>query len=99
LKRIDRESKLLLDMAASGQLPGYPSREESGSFYTDAAPSADLTEYDSRELDLLEAQLKALWAREPDMQACIPLILAAAEKSRGQEGHALPPTELYNYAM
>lgn len=103
MNRIEHETKLLFDLAATGELPGYPSTADGSSFYADfplTAPlTADLTEYSSMENDVLERQLKALWAHNSRMQACIPLILAAVEKSRGQDSHTLPPAELYNYTM
>ena len=96
---IEHEKELLLRLAAEGALPGYPEEGGEGSFYGKDTPSADLEEYFSGENDALESGLKALWADEPEMRRCIPLILAAVEKSRGREEHAVVRTELYNYSM
>lgn len=96
---IDREIELLFDMSASGELPGYPASGGENTFYSENADSADMAEYFSGENDSLERGLEALWADEPEMKKCIPLILAAVEKSRGREMHAVVRTELYNYTM
>ena len=92
---IEHEIELLLDIAAAGKLPdcSAPLQAE------DDSSGADPAEYNSGENDVLEARMQALWAREPLLQPCIPIILAAVEKSRGQESHALAQTELYNYTM
>ena len=86
-------------MCAAGELPGYPVSDRIDSCFAERMTGMDMTEYFSGENDALERRLEALWADEPQMRRCIPLLLAAVEKSREQEKHALLQTELYNYMM
>jgi len=89
---------LLMTMAAAGELPGYSASGNGDSFWQEA-PAMAMEEYFSGENDALERRLKALWAGDSRLSKCIPVILAAVEKSRGRERHELVYTELYNYTM
>lgn len=99
MKKIEKEINRLLELAATNQLPGYPAPASEGSFFSQSPAVGDLTEYNSGEMDALARQLEEIWAHAPQMKPCIPLILAAIEKSKEQETHALIQTELYNYTM
>lgn len=99
LNRIDREINTLLELSAAGELPGYKLFTEDNSFYAEAPSCRDLSEYFSGENDALERRLETLWADDAQMKKCIPIILAAVEKSRGQKTNAVVRTELYNYTM
>ena len=99
MNRIDREINTLLEMSAAGELPGYKSFTEDNSFYADKTVCRDLSEYFSGENDALERRLETLWADDTQMRKCIPIILAAVEKSRGQKTNAVVRAELYNHTM
>lgn len=100
---IEKEKKLLLEFAGSGRLPGFPEIGEGESTLGPAQPMGkgepDLCGYFSGENSTLERSLRQLWKNEPEMQACIPVILAAVEKSRGRGEQRVEAAELYNYAM
>ena len=98
MNRIDREIDLLLDIAASGKLPGYAENAGDSTFYAENAVSG-ITEHFSGEIDSLERRLNEMWAKDAALRDYIPLILAAVEKSRTHDGSAVVRTELYNYTM
>lgn len=96
---IDKEIEKLLLCARSGELPGFTDNSGAASFYCENSTCDGVKEYFSGENDALEAQLQALWKDDPQLLRCIPVIIAAVEKSRGRDAHALSPAELYNYTM
>ncbi len=91
--------KRLLELAASGSLPGYPMNDTKDTFFGESPADMDTDLYFSGENDALERQLEALWAHDGQMKQCIPILLAAVEKSRGQEEYSVAHSELYNYTM
>lgn len=99
LKEIDYEIRLLLEMSRNGALSGYPESTDDSTFYAENVPGTGMREYFSGENDAMERNLKVLWTDEAQMRKCIPLILAAVEKSRGEKSGEVLHTELYNYTM
>ena len=99
MKKIDREIIYLNKIVSESKLPGYPADVEKNSFFAEASDASGLEEYYSGENNALENELKNLWSKDTQMQQCIPIILAAVEKSREQKDRAVVQTELYNYAM
>lgn len=100
LSRIDKEIQLLSELAASGSLPAHKNIEGCKSCYSESAESSSaMREYFSGENSDIENGLMKMWKDCPELQKCIPVILAAVEKSRGESVHALEHTELYNYTM
>lgn len=99
MKRIDHEISLLLEMSSADKLPSYPTSCTDDSFYVISNSVSGISEYFSGENHALEAQLKTLWTHDARLQSCIPVILAAVEKSRGNKSREVAHTELYNYTM